>query len=322
MTVSLTIETLPLSAADADAESQLLARFARFWAANADAPMRDTYDLFIAGTPLAADVVLDEVRGDEWSGRPPGWWVLPRGVGVPDRGTAILYLHGGAHVLGSAAAYRGFASQIAVRTGQAVFVLEVPLAPEHPFPAAPDAALSAARWLKRSGVQRIAVVGDSAGGGLALSVIASLVEAMDAPDVAAGAVFSPWTDLSLSGASMSDPAVHDALLARAYLAESAAKVLGGTAPGHPRASPLFGVPRGLPPLLIQVGSEELLLDDAKRYALAAAEQGVEVRLEIWERLHHVFQLNVAELESSRLALDRAADFVLTRLSRGEAAATR
>lgn len=308
MNTTHTMNTIPLAADEQAAERQLRDHFARFWSSHTNDDLRTTYETFIAGTPLAEGVELEEATGDGVR----GWWVRPQGRMQPVE-SAILYLHGGAFVLGSAAAYRGFASQIAARARTVIFVLDYPLAPEHPFPAAPDAALAAVGWLAKSGVKRLAVAGDSAGGGLALSALASMVHATDVPALTAGVVFSPWTDLSLSGASMTDPSVHDVLLAHDYLADSAAKYLGSTAARDPVASPLFGVPAGLPPIYIQVGSDELLLDDAKRYAWRARQQGAEVRLEIWDGLHHVFQLNVAELESSRIALDRVADFLISHL---------
>jgi epsilon-lactone hydrolase len=304
-TISTTpTSTVPLSPDERAAEDQLLDRFVRFWTSHANDDPRTTFDQFVAGTPLAEGVELEEATADGVF----GWWVLPRGHAQPVK-SAVLYLHGGAYVLGSAAAYRGFASQIAVRADVSVFVLDYPLAPEHPFPAAHDAALAAVRWLTRSGVKQLAVAGDSAGGGLSLSTLASRVRAMEAPALTAGVVFSPWTDLSLSGGSVTDPTVRDVLLARDCLADSAAKYLGDTAARDPVASPLFGIPAGMPPIYIQVGGDELLLDDATRYATCAREQGVAVRLEVWDGLHHVFQLNVAELQSSRIALERVSDFL-------------
>lgn len=297
--------TVPLSIQDRAAEQDLLQSFATFWAAHAGEPMRATYDRFIAATPTVPGSTLRESTAADLA----GWWVLPEGTQEP-ADSAILYLHGGGHVIGSAKAYRGFASQIAARTRTPAFVLEVPLAPEAPFPAALDAARAAVHALAAAGVKRLAVVGDSAGGGLTLSTLAAL---KGMPQLVAGAAFSPWTDLSLSGASAADPAVHDALLARDYLADCAAQLLAGADAKHPGASPLFGDLAGLPPLFIQVGTNELLLDDARRYAERAAAQGVDVRLEVWEGLHHVFQLNVQELASARAALDGAAAFLAARL---------
>ena len=125
----------------------------------------------------------------------------------------------------------------------------------------------------------------------------------------AGVVFSPWADLAFTGASMKDPAVADPLIGYDYLQDCAHKYLGAADSRDPLASPLFGDLQGLPPLLIQVGTDERLLDDARQYADRATQAGVSVELEIFEGMHHVFQLDVAHLESSRIALDRAARFL-------------
>lgn len=314
---STTTYVMPLRAEDAAAKPALLESFARYWAEHAGDDLRTTYDCFVAATPPATGVTAVAVDEGDDEGDVRGWWLLPAGfAGAPAR--AMLYLHGGGYVLGSATAYRHFASQIVARTGRAMFVLDYPLAPEQSLPVAHDVAFAAVRWLARKGISQLAVVGDSAGGGLSLSLMASLVhaaatEASDLPALRAGAMFSPWADLSLSGASMTDPEIHDVLLTRDYLADSAGKYLGSAPPAHPMASPLFGIPPGMPPLCIQVGTEELLRDDAIRYARRASEQGNAVTLEIWEGMHHVFQFNVRELASARDALDRVAAFLRDRL---------
>lgn len=280
------------------AEEALLARFAEFWT-NAGTDLRAAYDRFIGDTPVVEGIVFEQVIEDGVH----GWWCRPAQVAP---GQAILYVHGGGYVIGSATAYRGFASQIASRTGVAVFVLEYPLAPEAPFPGGFHATQRALAWLKGQGIGKLAVVGDSAGGGLSLAVVG----AQAANNVVAGcAVFSPWTDLALTGASVTDPAIHDTLLSADYLRDSAAKYAGATSIDDPRVSPLYGIPAGLPPLYIQAGSNELLVEDSRRYAAIAQERGANVRLEIWEGMHHVFQLNVRELAGARLAVDRAAAFV-------------
>lgn len=293
--------TIPLADDERRREDALRDLFARFWGTASGEP-RAVYDAFISGSPLADDVAFDTV--DEAGVR--GWWVRPRGA---DAGRAILFLHGGGYVQGTAAAYRGFVSQVASRAGVAALAIDYPLAPEATLPAAPNAALAAWVWLVGRGFDRIAVVGDSAGGGLSLVTLASLVGRADGPAPVAGVVFSPWTDLTLSGPSMSDPARQDPLIGREYLQDCARKYVGSRDAADPLASPLLGDLRGLPPLLIQVGTDERLLDDATRYAARAAEAGVAVRLEVWEGLHHVFQLDVAHLDSSRRALDRAAAFL-------------
>lgn len=263
--------------------------------ASAKGTLRETYDAMIAQTPVADGVALQQI--DDRNVR--GWWVRPTGAPT-DR--AILFVHGGAYGLGSAKAYRGFASQIAVRAGVAAFALDYPLAPEHPFPAAYEATVAARRWLESQGVKHIALSGNSAGGALALA-------AMNAPSVAAVAVFSPWTDLALTGASSTNPESYDPIFQRPVLEGAAKTYLGGADPRDPRASPLYDLPAALPPLAIQVGSDELLLDDARRYAAAAAKKGGEVSLEIFDGLHHVFQRSTEELPSARRALDNVAVFL-------------
>jgi len=261
---------------------------------------REAYDFMTAATPIADGMVCQAI--DEGGVR--GWWVRP--VGAPiDR--AILFLHGGAYLLGSAEAYRGFASQIAVRTGCAVFVADYPLAPEHPFPAAYDATVAARVWLGTQGVSQIALVGDSAGGALAL---ASLNESgAGSPMIMAAVVFSPWTDLAFTGPSFTSPETYDPVFKPGLLAGAAATYLGAADPRDGRASPLYAIPDGIPPLAIQVGTDELLLDDARRYAALAAAKGGEVRLDLFEGLHHVFQRSTEDLPSACRALDDAAGFL-------------
>ena len=294
-------EIVALAEQDVDAESALRAAFARFWGTAQGEP-REIYDRFIGRSPAADGVRFEEVD----SGPVQGWWCHPENA-VQDR--AILFLHGGAYIQGSPRAYRGFASQIATRARAATFALQYPLAPEHPFPAAPKTALVAYRWLTESGFSKIALVGDSAGGGLALVTLAQIAADKALTQAVAGVMFSPWTDLSQSGSSMGDPRVTEPLLNRDMIVGAARTYLGSALPRHPGASPLFGRFAGLPPLLIQVGSDEILLDDSFRFARLAANAGVPVKLEIWERLHHVFQLNSTELVSARRALDRAGEFL-------------
>jgi acetyl esterase/lipase len=276
-------------------------QFAAFWEAASGEP-RTVYDAFISASPLTQDVVLEAV--DE--SRVRGWWVRPR---LAQPGQAILFLHGGGYVMGSAKAYRGFVSQIVSRAGTPALVIDYPLAPEATVPAAPEAAKATWRWLVAQGFDHIAIVGDSAGGGLTLVTLAELIKEPHGAAPVAGVVFSPWADLAFTGASMQDPAVTDPLISYDYLQECARKYLGGADSRDPLASPLFGNLRGLPPLLIQVGTDERLLDDARQYADRATRAGVSVELEIFKGMHHVFQLDVAHLESSRVALDSATQFL-------------
>ncbi|MEA1648001.1 alpha/beta hydrolase [Nitrospirillum sp. BR 11164] len=290
-----------ISPAEREREAALLAHFARFWGTATGAP-RDIYDRFIAASPLADGVTTEEVA----EAGVHGWWVRPAAATA---GQAILFIHGGGYVQGTARAYRGFVSQVVSRTGIPALAIDYPLAPEATLPAAPDAALAAYAHLVARGFSRIAIVGDSAGGGLSLVTMARLAAQSTLPGPVAGVVFSPWADLAFTGRSMTDPAVTDALIGHDYLRACADKYVGTLPPTDPLASPLHGRLDGLPPLLIQVGTDERLLDDSRQLAAKAAAVGVPVELQVWEGLHHVFQLDVTHLESSRRALDHAARFL-------------
>jgi monoterpene epsilon-lactone hydrolase len=296
----------PLAEDDRDRERDLRARFAQFWSTATGDP-RTVYDTFISATPIAEGASYDE-RVETASVR--GWWVRPPAA-KPDG--VILYLHGGGYLAGSAKAYRGLASQLASRTRRSAFVLDYPLAPEATVPAALDAVMAAYEWLC-AGSERIAFVGDSAGGGLSLATLARLAHGSQPRAAIAGVVFSPWVDLAFTGASMKDPHIEDPLLSYESLQQGARLYLGGTDPRDPLASPLFGDLAGLPPILIQVGSDERLLDDARQYADRATGAGSSVRLEIWRGMHHVFQVNVGQLRTSGVALDRAAAFLVEAFS--------
>ena len=263
---------------------------------------REAYDAMTAQTPFADGVAFERVDDAQLQ----GWWVRPHAA---PRDRAMLFLHGGAYMLGSAEAYRGFVSQIAARAGVAAFVLDYPLAPEHPFPAAYDAVVAASRWLSGRGIEQLSLVGDSAGGGLALAALRH--GQGRAPKVASAVVFSPWVDLALSGASLADPHTLDPIFQPSVLQAAAATYLDGADPRDSRASPLYDIPPTLPPLAIQVGSNELLLDDARRYAAAAATRGGKVQLDVYEGLHHVFQRSTEKLRSARVALDAAGSFIAT-----------
>ncbi len=252
--------------------------------------------------------VAPEVRFEEVAEPVRGWWCVPRNARAHD---ADLYLHGGAYLIGSAKAYRGFCSQIASRAGISVFALNYPLAPEARFPIAYDYCFETFAWLEQLGIRRFAICGDSAGGGLGLAAAAGLVERQQSDyfphlKLSKCVAISPWTDLTVSGSTIqfADPLIH---LDSVY--KSAKQYLRHASPRDPRASPLFGIPEGMPPILIQVGQDELLLDDSRRYAKASAERGAEAQLEIWEDLHHVFQLCAEQLASARAALDRVAEFL-------------
>lgn len=291
----------PLPSAEQPLEQAVLAEIGAYFA-GASGSMRETYDAMTT-TTIVEGIETEAVAADGVA----GWWVRPANAPV-DR--AILYIHGGAYMLGSARAYRGMVSEIVSRAGVAAFSLDYPLAPEHPFPAAPDAVAAALQWLASQGVKQVALIGDSAGGALALAACGMSLP--HAPTIASAVVFSPWTDLTLSGPSFLDPGTYDPIFKPPVLADAAEKYLAGADPRDGRASPLSTLPEKLPPLAIQLGSDELLLDDSRRYAAAAAARGGEVRLDIYEGLHHVFQRATETLPSARKALDAAAQFLSDR----------
>ncbi|UPG94461.1 alpha/beta hydrolase fold domain-containing protein [Luteibacter aegosomatissinici] len=290
------IEQFPLSPDDAAALPALHAMFARFWSSETAATSpRVAYDAFIALTAPREGVSMHPSLDPAL----PGWVCVPEHAVA---GRALLYIHGGAYTLGTAPAYRGFASQIAARTQYTTYVLEYPLAPEAALPAAINTA-SAALDRLASIYEGVGLVGDSAGGGLTLATLAGNDKA------SAAVVFSPWTDLTFSGESMRERGSRELLLQEASLRASARAYIGEANPRDPRASPLLAIPERLPPLLVQVGSEEILYDDALGYAARARAAGHAVMLQAWAGMHHVFPLNVAELEAARGALDEAGRFL-------------
>lgn len=291
---------IPLDDRDLRILPPLHAYFKSFWSDTSPDP-RSKFNRFMAKTPIVDGVLFRPARGVE----PPGLWCqAPCG----NANCVILYLHGGAYTMGNANAYRGFVSQVAARAECSAFILDYPLAPEASLPIALDLACAAVEHLLAIYPQ-IAIVGDSAGGGLALAALATLRASRC---ITSAVLFSPWTDLTLGGSSVQENALRDVLLDPAKLADAAKAYVGAVPRDDPRASPLFGIPSNLPPLLIQVGSDELLLDDSRRYAAGACKAGAKITLEIWQGMHHVFQFDVTTLASARAALDRAASFLRAR----------
>ncbi|OHV29121.1 MULTISPECIES: alpha/beta hydrolase [Pseudofrankia] len=258
-------------------------------------------DSTLGGRPA---LVLDVAGADSRDGR----------AGA-DGGTVLLYLHGGGYAIGSARTGARLAVLLARRAGTKAVSLDYRLAPEHPFPAAVDDALAAYRELLDSGIgpDRVAVAGDSAGGGLA---VAALVAVRDAglPQPAAAVVLSPWTDLTLAGASLRTKQGIDPLFTRERLGTLADWYLAGHDPSDPLASPVLADLSGLPPLLAQVGSHEILLDDAVRLAGQAGAHDVDVTLEVWPGVPHVFQNFTGALDEADEALDRAGRFLSRHLA--------
>ena len=247
--------------------------------------------------PPEADIKCEPVS----AGGVKAEWISAPGA-VPGR--AVLYLHGGGYVVGSIKTHRDLMGRVARTAKARVLGLDYRLAPEHPFPAAVDDSVAAYRWMLQQDLSpsRIAVAGDSAGGGL---VVATLVAIRDAklPMPATGVCLSPWVDLEGIGESMKTRAHADPVVQREGLTQMAAAYLGGKDARTPLAAPLYADLKGLPPLLIQVGDAETLLDDSNRLAQRARAAGVQVKLEVWPEMIHVFQLFAGFLPEGQQAVD-------------------
>ena len=274
------------------------------------AQQRALFHDMMTSIPLPPDVSTTE---GELGGVP----VVTVGTPGNDPASVLLYLHGGAYVIGSAADAAGLAAEVSRRTGARAVCVDYRLAPEHPFPAAVDDALAVYRALLDDGIpsSAIAFVGESAGGGL---VAATLVAVKDAglPQPTSAAVFSPWADLTVSGDSAVTKAAVDASLTPEGLRTRARDYLGTADPTTPHVSPVFADLTGLAPLFIQVGSYEILMDDAVRLAARAAAHDVHVELQVWPEVPHVFQAFAAMLDEGAAALDAAGAFIRARWADG------
>jgi monoterpene epsilon-lactone hydrolase len=231
-----------------------------------------------------------------------------------DPAKTLLYFHGGGYCSGSIASHRGMVVEAGRIAGARTLAVDYRLAPEHPFPAALEDARSAYGFLLDRGLrpENIAVGGDSAGGGLALALLTELRDS-GAPLPACGWLVSPWVDLELTGASLSSKADVDPMIQKAYLEELTAAYLAGGDPKNPLVSPLRADLKGLPPLLVQVGSAETLLDDAVRIVERAGAADVAAILEIWPHMIHVWHLWASVLDEGQLALASAGAFIRARL---------
>lgn len=245
------------------------------------------------------------------AGGVPAEWTIAPGAD-PDR--ALVYFHGGSYNAGGIGSHRALCTQLARATRLRVLSVEYRLAPEHPHPAAVEDACAALRFVWKSGLapSQVALAGDSAGGGLALAALVALRDAGD-PLPAAVALLSPWTDLSLSGASFRGKAAVDPMIVPDVLAVARDRYVAGQAADAPTISPLFADLAGLPPLLVQVGTDECLLDDSTRLAERASDAGTDVVLEVWDDMIHVWQAFFALLPEGRDAIDAIAAFLRARI---------
>jgi epsilon-lactone hydrolase len=222
----------------------------------------------------------------------------------------ILYWHGGAYVMGSMLSYRPQQARVARFTGARILLVDYRLAPEHPFPAAIEDACTSYRWLLEHNTkpEQIILMGDSAGGGLSVALILALrTEGLPLP--AAVVCLSPWFDLACTGDSLRTRAKADLFLTPQELQQAATAYLGTTDPYTPLASPLYADLRGLPPLFLQIGTNDILLDDSLRLAERARKAGVQVELEVWQHMPHVWQMAGRLLPEARQAMQHIQHFV-------------
>jgi epsilon-lactone hydrolase len=243
-----------------------------------------------------------------------GEWIEPAAPIHPARERCILYLHGGAYIAMSPRTHRAITSRLAAWSDASLFALDYRLAPEHPFPAALEDAMAAYRAIIVAGTpaSRIAVAGDSAGGGLALALLLSLRQAQESLPSAV-VLFSPWTDLAATGNSITTNNAADALFYGAWVPQIAQHYLSGMSATEPFVSPVYADLTGLPPLLIQVSDSEVLLDDSRRVIENARQVSVEATLQIWSGLPHGWHIFAPILPEGRAALRDAGAFIHARL---------
>jgi monoterpene epsilon-lactone hydrolase len=302
------VVTHPLDPADAEVTGALRAMTRSAKGARQGIEARGQFDAFMGSVAPRDNVTFESGT----LGGIPGIWVNPANE-RPDE--AILHLHGGWFSLGSAKGYRNLVAQIAARARAKAFIPDYRLAPEHPFPAATDDALACYRALAASGVRRIVLTGDSAGGNLAL-VLASRVTGEAVPHGATlvgVTVLSPVTDLTLSGTTYQTRADADPLFTRPQVAELVHSYLGSSDAKQPLASPLFGRLSGMPPTRIHVGDDEVLLDDSLRFVERAAAAGVDARVDVWMGMPHGFPASVGRLKAAAESLDAVGAFLSERL---------
>ena len=272
------------------------------------AERRAQYDRAERVFPTPADVKVETVTAPER----PAEWLRPPGIRTD---AAVLYLHGGGYVIGSPRSHRHLAAAIARAVGTAVLLLDYRLAPEHPFPAALEDAVAAYEWLLARGIapERIVVAGDSAGGGLTVATLLALRD-RGRPLPAAGVCISPWVDLTCSAPSYAGKAAVDPIVTQESVTMLAKAYVGAGDVKAPLVSPLYANLAGLPPLLVHVGSDEVLLDDALGLGERARKAGVDVQVEEWPAMIHVWHWFQPMLEDAERATKAIGEFVRARLT--------
>jgi acetyl esterase/lipase len=292
-----------IAAAPLDLVIERIRRVYRGWDRGTPvAQMRADWDAAFAGCTVPVS------RRRVSAGGVDGEWIA---ASDGPRDKAVLYFHGGGFRLGSVSSHRELIAQISQASGCRVLAINYRLAPEHRFPAPVDDAMAAYRWMLAEGLrpENIVFIGDSAGGNLALAAMLGLRD-RGLPLPAAGVLMSPWTDLAATGASYVSRADADPIHQRPMILALAKNYLGeGGDPRHPLASPLYAGLAGLPPLLIQVGDRETVRDDSTMFADKARAAGVDVELQVWDGMIHVFQMFAAELAEGFQAIASIAEFI-------------
>ncbi|MCV6983208.1 alpha/beta hydrolase [Mycolicibacterium pulveris] len=265
---------------------------------------RAGYDAMFRDFPIDPDALITELDAG-------GVRSLQVQAGDYEPSRYVVYFHGGGLMCGNPEGVRSTAARVARAARATVLVPDYRLAPEHPYPAALDDATAACLSLpsRQDGEPvRMALLGDSAGGGLAISCAIRLHD-NGHDQLAALAVWSPWVDMTVSGATIESKATVDPIASGQSLTMSATAYLQGHAPTDPTVSPLFADLSGLPPLMIEVGTEEVLLDDARRLAAKAQDDGVEVTLTVADGLPHVYQYFASFLPAAQTSIERTGAFI-------------
>ena len=298
----------PLSREDSLAAAGLRASVAavkgKLGGTAARGPFDDVMERVVAPTDVTFEA--DTVGGIS------GFWAKPA---RSRKGAAIIHVHGGWFNFGSAGAYRNLVGHIASSAGADAFIPDYRLAPEGPFPAAVTDVEACYRGLVDKGINKIAIVGDSAGGNLALVLLSIARGQVHEPDAApVGAVaISPATDLALTGESFETRAEADPYFTKSQVAGLVASYLGQTDPKNPLASPLYGDLSRLPPIRVHVGDDEVLLDDSRRYVERAVAAGVDAELDVWMGMPHGFVTAIREFDAAKQALHAIGAFLTERL---------
>jgi epsilon-lactone hydrolase len=265
--------------------------------------LRDNWENTAGMLPVPGDTRIDAVD----AGGVHAEWISAEGS---EAQRVIMHLHGGGYVIGSLNTHRWFVQALCKASGARALNVGYRLAPENPFPAAVEDSTRAYRWLLGQGIEpsRVIIAGDSAGGGLA---VATALAARDAgePLPAALVCVSPWVDMEASGESMVTRAAADPLIQKEWLLKCAADYLGDGDRRSPLASPLFADLQGFPPMLVQVGDSETLLDDSRRLAELGRRAGIDVTLDIWKEMTHLWQLTALLVPEGQQAIDRIGEWV-------------